>query len=229
MTEYKKGVGAEIMQQTEYAGLVYSVAKRFFARGYDNDDIIQSGYLGLVKAQKTYDQSRGAFAAYAFKFIEGEIRAFLRKERLIAVSRDELRAAASIKKRMDELTLENGNMSVSEAAEKLGIDAKILTNELFILELASKPCSLDDMLLNNETELVSESFECESTESLYLRALMKSLDKNEARVLYLRYFTGATQRTVAETLNRTQSSISKIEKNAMEKLRTMIRENIVSE
>lgn len=62
--------------------LVISVAARFFGRA-ERDDLIQAGSIGLVKAASAFDPSRGTrFSTYAFPLIAGEIRHFLRGERL---------------------------------------------------------------------------------------------------------------------------------------------------
>src|SRR3954451_21316576 len=57
-----------------YSGLARAIARRCARRGLAYDDIVQSGYLGLIQAVDRYDTSHGVpLQAYAARTIEGEI------------------------------------------------------------------------------------------------------------------------------------------------------------
>src|SRR5206468_171037 len=57
-----------------HAKLVRSIARRYTGRGLAYDDIVQSGYIGLIQAVDRFDPSRGVpLRAYAARTIEGEI------------------------------------------------------------------------------------------------------------------------------------------------------------
>ena len=43
---------------TENSGLIWSVARRYFGRGADADDLYQLGCIGLVKAVQKFDFSK---------------------------------------------------------------------------------------------------------------------------------------------------------------------------
>ena len=69
-------------------GLVHSIAKRFIYSGLDFDDLCQIGALGLIKAVRNFDLSKGVmFSTYAVPVIIGEIRKFLRDDGPVKVSR----------------------------------------------------------------------------------------------------------------------------------------------
>ena len=73
---------------TENSGLIWSVARRFFGRGVDSDDLYQLGCVGFLKAIAGYDESYGTqFSTYAVPKISGEIRRFLRDDGSVKVSR----------------------------------------------------------------------------------------------------------------------------------------------
>ena len=61
----------------EHAGLVKSVALRLsYAFNEELDDLIQIGYIGLIKAARRFEPERGLkFSTYAVPMIAGEIRA----------------------------------------------------------------------------------------------------------------------------------------------------------
>jgi len=68
----------------KYSRLVHSISNKFAfnhnKRGME-EDITQEGYVGLIKAIKTYNPDKGTkFITYAYKCISNEIRKFLKVE-----------------------------------------------------------------------------------------------------------------------------------------------------
>lgn len=50
----------------EYQGTIYKNNRSFFLKGGDSDDLMQEGFIGLIKAIKSYDDSRNAcFSTFA--------------------------------------------------------------------------------------------------------------------------------------------------------------------
>lgn len=71
---------AEVCEQN--SGLVYHIAKRYMAacqndRATDIEDLAQAGYIGLIEATRTYDDSKGAFSTWAVLYIQKEMRGAL--------------------------------------------------------------------------------------------------------------------------------------------------------
>ena len=61
----------------ENTGLIWSVARRFFGRGVEPDDLYQLGCVGFLKAMQGFDEQFGTcFSTYAVPKIAGEIRRF---------------------------------------------------------------------------------------------------------------------------------------------------------
>ena len=53
---------------TEHKGVVYHIAKRYirvctYDRAIDIDDLAQAGYIGLMQAVQTYDETKSSFSA----------------------------------------------------------------------------------------------------------------------------------------------------------------------
>ena len=68
--------------------LVHSLVKRYQGEYAESDDLFQVGSIGLLKALRNYDQSRGtAFATYAVPVIAGEIKMYLRGQGGVKYSR----------------------------------------------------------------------------------------------------------------------------------------------
>ena len=62
-------------------GLVRSIALRFKDRGVEYEDLIQIGCIGMLKAIRSFDTTRGTvFSTYAVPLIMGEIIRFIRED-----------------------------------------------------------------------------------------------------------------------------------------------------
>jgi RNA polymerase sigma factor (sigma-70 family) len=63
----------------EHRGLVYHIAKQYqtvclYDRAADTEDLIQAGYIGLIRAVQTYDENKGIFSSWAVIYIKLEMR-----------------------------------------------------------------------------------------------------------------------------------------------------------
>ena len=77
----------------ENSGLIWSIARRYFGRGVEPDDLFQLGCVGFLKAVEGFDTAYGTqFSTYAVPKIAGEIRRFLRDDGAVKVSRIEKKA-----------------------------------------------------------------------------------------------------------------------------------------
>ena len=107
----------------ENTGLIWSVARRFFGRGVEPDDLYQLGCVGFLKAMQGFDEQFGTcFSTYAVPKIAGEIRRFLRDDGAVKVSRSVKERAGTIKKERQRLMGELGREpTLSELSYALGI------------------------------------------------------------------------------------------------------------
>ena len=116
----------------ENMGLVYSIAKRFAGRGYDMEDITQIGTIGLIKAVRTFDCTKGnRLAAYAAKCIDNELLMAMRndRKRQLDVS---LQEPIGTDREGNEISI----IDVIETGEKNFIDSYILKCDIEILRKA---------------------------------------------------------------------------------------------
>ncbi|MBQ7373764.1 MAG: sigma-70 family RNA polymerase sigma factor [Clostridia bacterium] len=64
-----------------YKWLVKSVCRSYFLTGGDDDDLLQEGFLGLLKAVNTYDESKNtAFKTFAYTCISSNVKTAVRKD-----------------------------------------------------------------------------------------------------------------------------------------------------
>ena len=82
------------------SGLIWSVARRYYGRGVDPEDLYQLGCLGFLKAIRGFDADYGTqFSTYAVPKIAGEIRRFLRDDGAVKVSRGTKERAMALRDR----------------------------------------------------------------------------------------------------------------------------------
>ena len=70
------------------SGLIWSIVKKFYGRGYEPCDLFQIGSIGLLKCIYKFDFSFNVkFSTYAVPMIIGEIKRFMRDDGMIKISR----------------------------------------------------------------------------------------------------------------------------------------------
>ena len=209
----------------ENAGLIWSVARRYFGRGVEPDDLYQLGCVGFLKAIEGFDTGYGTqFSTYAVPKISGEIRRFLRDDGTVKVSRGIKEQAAKI--RQARLALEQRigrEPKMSELAAETGLSAE----EIAFAETATGPADSIQRESGEDgftLELVLGDYGAEErlVEHVALRAAVEKLPERERQVIALRYFHGLTQQAAARILHVSQVQISRVERRAIEQLREML-------
>lgn len=209
----------------ENSGLIWSVARRFFGRGVEPDDLYQLGCLGFLKAIEGFDLGFGTqFSTYAVPKISGEIRRFLRDDGTVKVSRSIKERSQHIRTARTELEQRLGREPlISELSEKTGLTPE----EIAFAETAAGPTES----LQRETgddgftleHILADAFgEERMIEHVSLRCAIEKLPEKERKTLYLRYFHGMTQERTARVLNVSQVQISRLERKAIARLREML-------
>ena len=210
----------------ENSGLIWSVARRFFGRGVDPEDLYQLGCVGFLKAIEGFDESFGTrFSTYAVPKISGEIRRFLRDDGAVKVSRGIKEQAAQIRAARMQLEQRIGREpTISELSREMGLSPE----DIAFAETATGPAES----LQRESgedgftlELVLGDYSAEEkmVEHVALRAAMEKLPERERQVLSLRYYHGMTQQNCAKVMHVSQVQISRLERRAVEQLRELLR------
>ena len=215
---------AESLMQIN-SGLIWSVARRFFGRGVDPDDLYQLGCMGMLKAIQGFDTQYGTqFSTYAVPKIAGEIRRFLRDDGSVKVSRTLKERAATVKMTRTSLEQRLGREpNLSELSQELGLTPE----EIAECELAT---SAADSL---QRETGSDGFTLEAMlgdggqeekllERVSLREAVEKLPEREKMVIVLRFYRDMTQQSAAKVLRISQVQVSRTEKRAVERLRAML-------
>ncbi len=202
-------------------GLVHSCCKRFVGRGIEYDDLFQTGCMGLIKAAKDFDESRGfMFSTYAVPVILGEIKRVFRDTGAIKVSRSLKELSLKVTAQKEKFEKQNGyNPTVEQLAKILGVTA----NEISDAIAASVPplsLTYSDEDGVNEYDFPSPDNTDSLFNKIYVSEILASLPETERKIIILRHFSGLTQSQVAKKLGMSQVQISRKEKKLLEKLRT---------
>ena len=209
------------------SGLIWSVARRYYGRGVDPEDLYQLGCLGFLKAIRGFDTEYGTqFSTYAVPKIAGEIRRFLRDDGAVKVSRGTKERAASLRLKRLELSQRLGREpTVGELAEATGLEPEeIAAADTAVLSVASLQEETGEDGFSLEAVLGDDGIEDELVEKLTLRHAIDQLPERERMVILLRFYKNLTQDRVSKVLGVSQVQVSRIERRAVAKLREALTE-----
>lgn len=206
----------------ENSGLIWSIARRYFGRGVEADDLYQLACVGFLKAVAGFDPAFGTqFSTYAVPKIAGEIRRFLRDDGAIKVSRSiKERATAIFMARQRLVAQMNREPTLSEVADELSLTVEeVASAELATAMPDSMQRESGEEGFTLEAVLTTGGMEEELLERMALRDAVKQLAERERMVVKLRFFHGLTQDRIASILGVSQVQVSRIEKKALSQLR----------
>ncbi len=206
--------------------LVLSVIQRFTSRGENIDDLFQVGCIGLIKAIDNFDVSLNLrFSTYGVPMIIGEIRRYLRDYNPIRVSRsvrDTAYHAMQIKEQIINETQKEP--TVEEIAERLGVKRE---NVVIALEAIVDPVSLYEPVYYDAGDTIyvmdqigDSNSDVNWIDEILLKKSINELGEREKRILSLRFMNGMTQTEVANEIGISQAQVSRLEKCAMEKIKS---------
>lgn len=202
-------------------GLVRLCANRFRGKGIEYDDLYGAGCIGLVKAAKAFDRSRGVqFSTYAVPVIMGEIKRLFRDGGTVKVSRHLKELSLKIYRIREKFLMENGREpAVSELSLMTGETPDSITEAIAVgMPVLSLTADGED---NNgeQIDIPAPALDEEMSDRLSLMQAMSGLNADDRRLIYLRYFRGLTQVRTAEIMNMTQVQVSRREKKILAQMK----------
>ncbi len=209
----------------ENAGLIWSVARRYFGRGVEPDDLYQLGCLGFLKAIGGFDEAYGTrFSTYAVPKIAGEIRRFLRDDGAVKVSRGLKERAQLIRAARKTMEQSLGrDPAVSELAAYTGLSPEdIAMAETAALPTESLQQGAGEDSVSLEQVLGDWTQEERLVEYVALRQAIERLPEKERQVVFLRFYHGMTQEQASRVVGVSQVQISRLERRAVKRLRELL-------
>lgn len=205
--------------------LVLSVCQRFANRGENMDDLFQVGVIGLIKAIDNFNLDLDLrFSTYAVPMCIGEIRRFLRDDNPIRVSRSIRDTAYKAMQVKEKLTNKNGvEPSVDEIAKELNMK---ISDVVIALEAIVDPVSLYDPVYNDGGDTIyvmdqigDNNSDTDWIDEIMIKDELKNLEPREHKILYMRFMQGKTQMEVADEVGISQAQVSRLEKNALKRIK----------
>lgn len=199
-------------------GLVRMAIKRYRGFGVEDEDLMQIGSVGLIKAARDFDESKQVqFSTYAVTKIIGEIKTYLRDHGSVKVSRKFKEDKLKIDRCAKELAQKLGREpKLSELSESTGLD----TDEILAATEATQPTlSLDLPPEEGGITPGIPSPEEEALDRVMTRDMLSTLPPLERRLIVLRFFMDQTQSIAAKELGMSQVAVSRLEKKILTRLR----------
>ncbi len=205
----------------ENLGLVHSLANRFRGRGIEYEELYSAGCMGLVKAAKGFDEGRGLkFSTYAVPVILGEIKRLFRDGGTVRVSRSIKELSLKIARRREECSKAGYEPTITQLAQYFEVSEEQITEAISASQPALSLTGSDEN--GSEYDLPIEPPQAKATELIALGQCLGTLEADDRRLIYLRYWKGLTQSETGKQLSMTQVQVSRREKRILEGLRGML-------
>jgi RNA polymerase sigma-B factor len=195
--------------------LNHIVRRHAVSSGETYEDLLQVGYVGLIKAVNGYRiDSDAKFDSYAYAMIEGEIRHHLRDAGLVKKPRWARSLYAKVSEATNRLAAELGRPPlVDEVAREVNVSAKGVL-ELMKLYLDTNVTSLDEgeegVDLSAIRSLHHESFSLPIEDRIQLEEAFESLTELQRKVIYLFFYKDLSQTEIGRMLGLPQRRISRV-------------------
>ena len=224
--------------------LVVSIAKNYIGCGMPFADLIQEGNLGLMKAARKYDGTKGfRFSTYATFWIKQSIsRSLEENSRTIRLPGNIIELLRKVKKASNELSQELGREpSNAEIAERIDVEIEKVQ---VALEMSQSVSSLDnpvddsgetcvcDLVIDTRAENSLNNIIKEDNNSI-VETILNTLGKKEADIIKKRFGIGYVKPMTLEEIGNeygvSKERIRQIQDKAMRKLRNPVRANMLKE
>ena len=215
-----------------HLNLVRFLANKFKNRGEPLDDLVQVGYLGLLKAIDRFDPSRGLeFTTFATPTIMGEIKRHFRdKGWSVRVPRRLQELSAKVNQATDALTVKlQRSPKIEEIAEYL--DASV-DEVLEAMESSSAYSSVsleapsgsdaDDAPSVLDRYATEDSDLAFTDDRLIIEEALAGFSPREREVIDLRFIKGMTQIEIAKKLGISQVQVSRLLRRTLKKIQDKI-------
>jgi RNA polymerase sigma-B factor len=214
-----------------YRGLVWSCVQRYRFNQETTEDLMQVGYVGLMKAINNFDPAIGRpLGAYAEPYITGEIKRYFRDGRWhVHVARPAKELAAQIRAATPRLAQDLGRTpSGPDLARHLGVSHDEL-RDAQLAEVAFRPTSLDAPLsARADAGSLADLLGADDPRIEHVLGMQSlamhwgELAPGEQEILRLRFYGGLTQDQIGHQLGISQMQVSRRLSRALRYLRPRV-------
>jgi len=212
-------------QLFENQNLIKSIASKF-SSFHDFYDLVQVGTIGFLKAYQKFDPQNGTkLTTYAYKYILGEIRQYVYKDKGIKISREVIRLNNQIEKAKGVLTQQlHREPTTLELSLFLEIEEDTIID---VMTTAFHLASLDESIHDEEKEMnrydnIDTVQNYDLDELIALKDEIASLKEPERSLMIKRYYEDQSQQETAEFLGISQVQVSRIEAKTLKLLKERV-------
>jgi len=226
----QRAVACEILV-ARHEKLVRSCVRQYRGSPEPTEDLMQVGYVGLLKAINNYDPEIGhGLAAYAMPCVTGEIKRHFRDKRWgVHVRRSAQELLLEMRKQNEAMTHELGRApNDEELQERLGVTPEDLM-EAKQADLVFSAYSLDAPLADRDDPahlgdvLGEEDPEFDHTLDMESVAThWAELPEREQRILVMRFYGNLTQAEIGARLGISQMHVSRLLTRSLAHLRSKL-------
>ena len=198
--------------------------------GEPYEDLLQVGYVGLIKAVNGYKtDSKAKFSSYAYSMIDGELRHHFRDTALVKKPRWARSLYAKISESTTRLT---GELGRPPLIEEIAWDVNVTPEgviEVMKLFLDTNVSSLDAPGPRSDGDeapnlsviksLQYEAFSLPVEDRILLEQGMESLSELQQKVVYLFFYKDLSQTEIGKRLGLPQRKVSRIIASATKSLK----------
>jgi RNA polymerase sigma-B factor len=194
--------------------------------GEPYEDLLQVGYVGLVKAVGGYDLgSTSRFSSYAYAMIDGELRHHFRDTGLVKKPRWARSLYARVAETTSRLTTDLGRPPlVEEIAREVNVEPEGVL-ELMKIFLDTDVSSLDVERADGTADVSTirsieyETFSLPIEDRIQLEQALDTLSELQKKVVYLFFYKDLSQTEIGRMLGLPQRKISRIIADSTKRLR----------
>jgi RNA polymerase sigma-B factor len=227
---YERAIACEILVQ-RYERLVRSCVRQYRGSPEPVEDLMQVGYVGLLKAINNFDPAFGSsLSAYAAPCVSGEIKRHFRDKRWqVHVRRSAQELLLELRKQNELLTHALGRQpNDEELIERLGCTPGDLL-EARQADMVFSAYSLDAPLSDRDDPaqlgdvLGDEDADMEHTLDMEaVQTHWDELPEREQRILVMRFYGNLTQAEIGAKLGISQMHVSRLLSRALGHLRSRL-------
>lgn len=221
---------------------VVSVAKQYQNQGLSLPDLINEGNLGLIKAARRFDETRGfKFISYAVWWIRQSIlQALAEQSRIVRLPLNQVGSLNKIKKASSKLEQEfQRPPSSNEIAQEMDVSENKIDSAL---RITTRYVSMDAPLVSDEETSLIDVFvpsDSEDTDDELMRESLRreidrslsTLSEKERDVINLYYGIGMTHGLTLEEIGAkfdlTRERVRQIKEKAIRRLRHTSRSKLL--
>lgn len=211
----------EIIMQNKR--LIYKLAS-YFSNYKDKEDLFQVGCIGLIEAYNKFkDDKNTKFTTYAYPFILGEMRKYVREDKGIKFNRN----ISSLSYKIEEASIALAQKMMREPTIAEISSFLEISEDLVIDSIKSKNiiCSIDNLVNENLSlhEIIAAK-DIDLNTLIALKSELESLSETDKQIINNRYINDMTQEETSKVLGMSQVEVSRKEK----KLRYYLKNKLVS-